>query len=56
MTTLCRLGWLRRDKKTRAAVGVTPRGWTRFRFKRQLGVEFNGLSPAPDAAETAAIA
>jgi DNA-binding transcriptional ArsR family regulator len=53
MTTLCRLGWLRRDKKTRA-VGVTPRGWTEF--KRQLGVEFNGLSPAPDAAEIAAIA
>jgi DNA-binding transcriptional ArsR family regulator len=46
MATFCRLGWLRRDKRSRA-VAVTPLGWTEF--KRQLGVAFNGLSP--DAAE-----
>jgi DNA-binding transcriptional ArsR family regulator len=53
MAALCRLGWLRRAKDSRA-VAVTPKGWVEF--KRQLGVDFNGLSPGNEPQELAAIA
>jgi DNA-binding transcriptional ArsR family regulator len=53
MAALCRLGWLRRAKDSRA-VAVTPKGWVEF--KRQLGVDFNGLSPEAGLPEFAATA
>jgi DNA-binding transcriptional ArsR family regulator len=53
MAALCRLGWLRRAKDSRA-VAVTPKGWVEF--KRQLGIDFNGLSPEAVPRELAAIA
>jgi DNA-binding transcriptional ArsR family regulator len=53
MAALCRLGWLRRAKDSRA-VAVTPKGWVEF--KRQLGVDFNGLSPEAGLREFAATA